>query len=671
MDQKIKGQEKEYLSYCTKRIASLKDSSNKALKQNKQKIEDLKAFFAENYADMRSDNDEFANLNITIESFELQNDQIKKEVKKLKKMQKKPYFGRFDFQASDEKSPKSYYVGLGLVQNEDKNLIYDWRADVCSLYYEDKMGKCSYQCPDGEISGNLTLKRQFKIEDGNLCYYVDNSMLINDDILMEQLSKNTTSKMHDIVSTIQAEQNTLIRDSDFQNTIVQGVAGSGKTSIAMHRVSYLLYKYRESLKSEDILILSPSENFSEYINDVLPSLGDDQPFTTTFNSMAKRLLAKPFQTREELLEKVITTQNQQTFEEIAIKSSFEFLEDLKKFVGTQMPQLFIPKTLTFGKFTLTEEEISDIFFTKLANIAVFKRIQILAEKIAENFSVPKNQQHDLISRAKKILYSKFISCDPVEIYNLFLASVGLEKIKSFGAYDIAPVLIIKEALLGLTHNFDAKYVIVDEMQDYTPCHFYLFEKLWNCAKLYLGDIYQSIDRTLPENYINNLAKLTKSKIKILSKSYRSTLQISLFSQKILGKHISNNVNRSGEEVEFIRTKNVAEEIEKYLKTQSTDQTIAIICKNKEQIKLLQKESSIIKKFHELNSGSSKSAKRIITTPAQAKGVEFDSVIVPFANNETYKNDLDRNLLYVSSTRALHKLCFISDKTPSKMLIKHK
>ncbi len=669
MNKKTLEQEKEYLGNVLSSIVKLKDRNSKKIKKNKESIAFFKNFFVENFYDIKKEGDELADVNLQIENLENQNLFMTKENARLTKQKANPYFGRFDFRTNSETEPQKFYIGLGLVQDENSvNLIYDWRADICSLYYDDKIGKTSYTCPDGEIKGEVTLKRQFKIENGELSYYLDSNMVIDDDILMEQLSKNATSKMHDIVSTIQKEQNVLIRAEDFENTIVQGVAGSGKTSVAMHRVSYLLYKYRKQLKSEDILILSPSELFSDYLSEVLPALGEEKSFTTTFSSMAKRLLGQDYQTREQLLEKVIGEQSQKDFENIAIKSSFEFLNDLKKFLSHDICNLFIPKTMVFGDVVITKEEIYDIYFEKLKNLQIHKRIEVLAEYISDKFKVSSHKRPDLIKRAKKILYNKFLTTDLLKIYNLFLGSVELEEVEEIGAYDIAPILLIKENLVGLKNNYDAKYVIVDEMQDYTPCHFFLFDKIWKCSKLYLGDINQSIDRTLPASYLSNLAKLTKSKIKFLTKSYRSTMQISLFSQKILGKHIANNVNRNGEEVECIRTKNCATEIEKILQKIDKKQSVAIICKTKEEIKSLQKESAVIKKF-KLLENNKVGDKKIITTPANAKGVEFDCVIVPFTTKENYHNELDRNLLYVSSTRALHRLFFLSDSTPSKFLMK--
>ena len=683
MENKTLELEKAYLDDTLKEIDRLKARNSKKIKQNEESIASFKKYFADNYYDIRHGNgkeivgeDEFANINLSIENCEVQNATLKKDISRLTKQRKNPYFGRFDFKANDEDEKSQFYIGLGLIQNENKqNLVYDWRADVCSLYYDDKIGNTSYTCPDGEIKGEVSLKRQFKIEDSDLKYYFDSSMVIDDDILMEQLSQNSTSKMHDIVSTIQKEQNVLIRDEDFKNTIVQGVAGSGKTSIAMHRVSYLLYKYRNSLKSEDILILSPSELFADYINDVLPALGEEKSFTTTFSEMAKRLLEQPFESREAMLDRVISKQNQKDFENIAIKSSFEFLTDLRNFLKDDICNLFVPTSMVFGEVVIGSDEMKEIFFNKLKSISIHKRIDVIAESIVEKFKVPADAKDDLRKRAKKLLYDKFVTTDLVKIYNLFLRNNGLDEIETIGAYDIAPILLIKENLFSLKNTYEAKYVIVDEMQDYTPCHFYLFEKIWDCAKLYLGDIYQSIDRTLTPTYLDNLASLTKSTIKHLTKSYRSTMQISVFSQKILGKHIADNVNRNGDDVGFVKTKSCASKLEEIIEERKAspkgkDQTIAIICKTKDQIKELQKQSAVIKKFKLLDNDTSvTNSKYVITTQAQAKGVEFDCVIIPFANSKTYQNELDKNLLFVACTRALHNLYFVSDGEPSKFLLK--
>ncbi len=662
--------EREYLEKVEQQIVNTQKACKTTINLNKDKIRAQKKYFAENFYDISSSTDELAGINIEIESLEQNNKTLEKLVKRLEKQKSVPYFGRIDFKLDNSKTVDHYYIGIGHLKSDDVNLVYDWRADVASLYYDDVIGQTSYTCPDGEIHGDLSLKRQYKIDDGYLEYYIDSGLVINDEILMEELSKNSTSKMHDIVSTIQKEQNVLIRSNDIHNVIVQGVAGSGKTSVALHRVSYLLYKYKDTMKNDDILVLSPSEHFSNYIEEVLPSLGDEKAYTTTFSHIAKTLLGAKFTTREELLDNLITNGTQRDFENIAIKYSFEFLEDFKNFLTNDICNLFIPKTLVFGNLVIEEEEIRDIYYNKLKGLPIYKRIEAIAEHIVDLFNIPPSKNINFFERAKKILYSKLITTDLVRIYNIFLRSVDLDEIESIGAYDIAQILLIKENIYGLQHNYKSKYIIVDEMQDYTPCHFYLFDKLWDCPKMYLGDINQSIDKNLSDDYLKSLAKETKSRLCYMTKSYRSTMQISKFSQKILGKNVSNNVNRNGDEVEFLKTKDTIATIEALIKKKDPDKAMCIICKNKAEIAYLQKNSKVIKNFVVLNEDTATSMQKyMITTILSAKGVEFDMVVVPFANDENYHTELDRNLLYVSSTRALHNLCFIADKKPSRFLTK--
>ena len=676
MERKILQEEKEYLKQVENEIDNLQAETAQSIKDTKVEIENQKKYFAENFYEIKQDSgNELADINTQIENLENNKDRLEKLSKRLKKQKKSPYFGKFDFQAENEEKPSSYYIGIGHLnnQNNEINYVYDWRADISSLYYDDALGKTEYTCPEGIVKGNLSLKRQFKIENGVLKYYFDSSLVIDDNILMEELSKNSTAKMHDIVSTIQKEQNLLIRSNELHNLIVQGVAGSGKTSVAMHRVSYLLYKYRNTLKNEDILILSPSELFADYIEDVLPSLGEDKPFTTTFAHMAKKFLGENFLTREELLDNLITNGTQEDFEDIAIKYSFEFLDAFKEFLNNDICNLFLPKTLVFGNLVIEESEIRDIYYNKLKGLPIYKRIEAIAEHIVDLFNIPPSKNMAFFNRAKKILYSKMITTDCIRIYNIFLRSQELREIEAVGAYDIAQILLIKENLFGLEHNYDAKYVIVDEMQDYTPCHFYLFEKIWHCPKMYLGDINQSIDKNLSTDFLKLLSKEIKAKVCYLTKSYRSTLQISKFSQKILGKKVANNVNRNGEEVKFITCRNIIKELEALIKEKqekNRNKTLCLICKDKKEIEYLQDNSSIINRFTVLDETKEMSNnKNIITTIINSKGVEFDMVIIPFANDSNYQTELDRNLLYVASTRALHNLCFVANKKPSRFLTK--
>ena len=208
-------------------------------------------------------------------------------LKKLLKIKDNPYFGRIDF-----KSDKDYQVYVGityLTDNDNNNLIYDWRSPIASLFYQNDIGYTAYTAPDGKIKGYLSLKRQYKIENRKLIRVFDNSLNITDDILQQVLSSNSSDKMKNIVNTIQEEQNDVIRNLSDKNLIVEGIAGSGKTSVALHRIAYLLYQIK-NLKSSNVLIFSPNDIFSSYISNVLPELGEDNTLETTFSDFQSSYL---------------------------------------------------------------------------------------------------------------------------------------------------------------------------------------------------------------------------------------------------------------------------------------------------------------------------------------------------------------------------------------------
>lgn len=193
---------------------------------------------------------------------------------KYEQMLSSPYFGRMDFIENNDDDVEKFYIGISNLINEDYDfLVYDWRAPVSSMFYEYEIGKAKYECPEGIINGKINLKRQYKINNGKVEYMFDSDINIEDDVLQEILGKSTDNKMKAIVTTIQREQNQVIRNEEYKNLIVQGPAGSGKTSVALHRIAYLLYKHREKIKPQNIVIFSPNDIFNDYISNVLPQLG--------------------------------------------------------------------------------------------------------------------------------------------------------------------------------------------------------------------------------------------------------------------------------------------------------------------------------------------------------------------------------------------------------------
>ncbi len=645
-----------------------------------QKIELDKEIFlirdqlSENFDDL--DNEELSRHKVDLDEAEKTLYLLEKKKESLKRQLKRPYFARIDFLTIDQPCQK-IYIGTGNIM--DKNiLVYDWRAPICSLYYDFETGPASYICEDGEICGDINLKRQFCIEDKNLKYYIDTKETINDEILQQVLSKNSSSKMQEIVSTIQKEQNALIRSDKNENLLVQGIAGSGKTSIALHRVAYLLYKEKNNLKSGDIFILSPSNLFSEYISQVLPQLGEDVSPSTTFSTIAKVELGQNIQSRSEFLDELCYDKTSLRASQIAYKASFEFLEDLNIFLKDFYSKTFRAKDLVFSTkdsetplFVFKKEEIENLYYNVYKDLDICKRISYTSEYLIERFNLKKKEFKPIKERFSKFLYNFFPSTEPSKILSLFLSTKNINQDeKNLYQYDnVAGLLIIKDYLFGLKTSLPAKYLIIDEMQDFTPAHFYVFNKIWDCPKLVLGDINQCVEKVLSEEYLRRLADFLSAKIITLNKTYRSTKQISTFCQNIISLKGAENMSREGENPQVIKsfdqTKDIYELISQNI---NKYKHIAIICKTTKELNYFYERLVKILPIKAITEkDSSFDHKILITTAGTAKGIEFDFVIIPNVDRKNYNDALDRNILYVSGTRALHKLAILYSQEKSLLI----
>jgi DNA helicase-2/ATP-dependent DNA helicase PcrA len=263
-----------------------------------------------------------------------------RKIQYLEKMRDNPYFGRIDFKEDGESEPEQIYIGISTLQNENslEIFVYDWRAPISSMFYDYEPGKVQYSSPSGTIKGELHLKRQYRIKNGRMEYMFDSDIKIDDDILQEILGQSKDEKMKSIVTTIQREQNRAIRDEEHRLLIVEGPAGSGKTSVALHRIAFLLYRYRNSLNSSNVVIFSPNDMFNDYISEVLPELGEENVRQTTFMEYAKSSLKtnqKVFGLNQQM-EFILSHKNslfyRDIIETIRFKSSLEFLYILKKYI---------------------------------------------------------------------------------------------------------------------------------------------------------------------------------------------------------------------------------------------------------------------------------------------------------------------------------------------------
>ena len=609
---------------------------------------------------------------------------IEKENKRLHNQKATPYFARIDFLPQNKKTSQKVYIGLGNIIDNNKVYVADWRAPICSMYYDFNLGPASFTIDKKQYRGEITLKRQYKIENGQLLSYFDTDLTINDEILQDILSHNVTTKMKQIVSSIQKEQNAIVRCDINDNILVQGIAGSGKTSIALHRAAFLLYKYRNQIKSSDILIISPNNIFSSYISDVLPQLGEDNLVETTFAQIARSELERPIQTREDMLDEIATNPKQEDLNEISYKSSYEYLDSLLRFLKGPFLETFSPVDLSYvvkeddegNKETIDfpASQTKELFFKTFKGLDLYERINKIAWQYAMVFTEErhynKQQNAGLKERFKKILYSFLPIRDVEKIHQIFMARENLKSYKSttIKYMDKGTYLAIKYFLYGFEHDFSAKYLIIDEMQDFTPVGIYIFKKLWSCPCIVVGDVNQSIEKNVSDDYLQITADFLGCKLIELNKTYRSTKQTAQFSNKMIGIENIEYVNRTGEEPCIYQTATQEKTIANIISSKCADyEHIAIICKCNSEAKALYSklkayvDCKIIKEPQDYNN------RILITTCATAKGIEFDAVIVPNATFTNYSNTIDKNILYVSSTRALHKLFFITDNRPSVFL----
>lgn len=650
--------------------------------EQQQNYENIQKDFSASFYDI--DLGEKNEYKLQLADLQSQIDYSKQKKERLTKQKLRPYFARVDFIPQQSADGQKIYIGFSHIAEDKQSLVFDWRAPISSMYYDYDVGKAEYEAPDGVVKGEITLKRQFGISGGKLNYYIDTDQNINDEILQQVLSKNSSTKMKEIVASIQREQNAIIREEKYKTILVQGVAGSGKTSIALHRAGWLLYKRRGELSSNDILILSPSNLFSSYVSEVLPELGEENVIETTFSHIAKTELKKPLITREKLVDEINKSKDQDKLNEIAYKSSFEFLNDLLEFLNNVYAGLFDPTDLKFkpkgaaddayNAFVFTKEELKSLYYEAFGKLPVNKRIEYMVDYLAERFGLSPSQTEAIKPRFKNILYKFFPIADVYKICNVFYARKGLKQpsFKEIPYEDIAPLLVIKEYTQGLKNQYAAKYVIIDEMQDFTPVHFYFFNSIWQCPKIILGDINQCIEKTLSKKYLLQLARFLKAKTIVLNKTYRSTRQISQFSENMIGLKNVINFSRDGEEPKIIKTTSTEHTLLKLLKENEGKYAhTAIVCKNSEEVALISKMLHGKVKFEVIiGTDLTFDYPLVLTTASTAKGIEFDHVIVPYATAENYHSSLDRNLLYVATTRALHQLEFIYEGRKSKFLKRH-
>lgn len=690
MNKEVLNKEKEYLKEVEGVIEENIKSLSIFLETEKSQIQEEKYAMRENYATATDVDDTF--LDIYMRSNEY--DEKVKEKTQLERMKRNPYFARVDVKEDGNSLSYFNYIGYRSLTDKDGGFyIIDWRAPFASLFYDYDKGKYSYSTINGVVNGEILNKRQFKIENEELKYYFDADIKVDDDILQETLSGTTNEKMKNIVATIQREQNQIIRCSEKFNTLVLGVAGSGKTSIALHRIAYLLYKLKGKLKSSEVLILSPNEMFSGYISEVLPELNEDNALNTTFEKIIKNELGEniEFETKKEQVERKIFGK----YPCDESKNEYQFLIDLYKYLIKFCTKGFKPTNIKLGAYNIPDTKIAGMYFKSFSKVLPYKRIEWIIENLIDTyFANFEKLEFKLQEFLKAKLYRMFVNNNPINIYKLFLKSQN----KNFSLIngkikheDIIPILMINYFLYGSIDYTSFKHVVIDESQDYNAIQLFLLNSFFNCPKTIVGDVGQSLNVDSTNNIVNNIEQifsvsnaehklvnvdnfeLKEMKKLNLTKSYRSSYQITNLANSILNRTDCEPIKRVGIEPELVKIQTKAQLAKKVkLLLESYKQqgfnNVGIITKtsknSKELYNLLKDDVSELKLITE-NDNYLNGV--VVLDAFSSKGLEFDAVIIFNANSTEYSNELERQLLYVAVTRALHQISLLYTNEPSQFI----
>lgn len=606
--------------------------------------------------------------------------------KRIQKLVQSPYFGRFDFSetASNKKLP--FYIGIYAFYDEtDKvNLIHDWRAPVSTLFYDFENGPASYESPEGRVEGDILLKRQYRIRNGKMEYMLESSLNIHDDVLQKELSKSSDSRMNHIVATIQRNQNAIIRDETSRELIIQGVAGSGKTSVALHRIAFLLYRFREEISAKDILILSPNKVFADYISNVLPELGEENIPEMGMEDLADKLLngKYKFQSFFQQVNAILEKNDEALQERITFKSTFQFISRINEYLAYVENNYFNAETLLAGRYPLPATYIEERF-KAWHRLPVFQRFNKIVEDLERDllfynsYEISGKQRNDLRKSVKSMFRISTLRGLYKDFYD-WMDKPEMLKMANRNKYefaDVFPLIYMKHKLEGISSFSKVKHLLIDEMQDYTPVQYSVLARLFPCRKTILGDSSQSVNIFSSSSSAEIAKVFPGAGIVKLNKSYRSTFEIATFAQYIIPDNELDPIERHGKTVKTIGFKNQAAELE-FIKFQihgfkeSGHYSLGIVCKTQKQAERWHHQ--LIETYPEavlLTADSAAfSAGLIVCSVHMAKGLEFDEVIVPGTSADNYHKDNDRNLLYIACTRAMHKLTVTFVKEISGFLL---
>lgn len=646
---------------------------DQSLEEGQKEIENMNDYYWESYTEM----DQYGYENYDNQQallHQINTNQEKLSLKhRFRKMLDSPFFGRVDFLFDGEEQAETFYIGIGNFAEKAgmPPLIYDWRAPVCSLFYDYDQGPASYQAPAGTMEGEITSKWQYKIKEGKLVYAFESDTKIDDEILKEELGEHADTSLKNIVRTIQKEQNAIIRNTKDRIMVIQGVAGSGKTSVALHRIAYLLYHDREHLKSSNMLILSPNSVFSDYISHILPELGEENIQEMSFDLFAYwelKDVVYDCEDRYHQMERMMEHWDEQERERFQRKQSEDFLGQTEGFLAVLEDRLMDFRSVEFRGMKLSEQEMIQLFYFKFQDIPLLARMDAVMEYFADAYETLSNR--DLSEEERLLLQEKFdksyLTRDIYVIYQWLMEECGYPGLpdvpyekRRLRYEDVFPMLYLKYRLVGNRAHQNIKHLVIDEMQDYSYLQYTILKELFSCPMTILGDRKQTMDGKeqdvctfLPRILGKNIRKI------VMNKSYRNTVEIAEYAKKIQGGGPSELLQRHGQPV----TEQVFAEKDALLKAVAARwqeanekfETAALITMTEREAQEAYrglKEMGLEVSY--IDRDSDKFQKGLnVTTFYMAKGLEFDQVFGVFPKEE---RPLSRQARYICATRALHQL----------------
>ncbi len=633
------------------------------------------------------------------------NDLTKDLLQKNKRALPKPYFGRIDYRQEDKDF--SLYLGKnGVSKSATETVVVDWRAPAATIYYDNELGPGDYIAPKGVIEIELDLKRTYEVENSKLIDFYDSQVVTNDELLTKYLAKNKEEVLGEIIATIQKEQNEIIRQTPFKNVIVQGVAGSGKTTVAMHRISFILYNYKEKFRPSEFFIVGSNTMLLNYITAVLPELDVNGAQQMTMEKLMIWLLEEDYSEKKiKVIQQESASDREQDKQTdydvrfITYKGSIAYLKDLEAYLDKWEIERIPCEPIIFDNETIYTTEAIEGFIHENKDWSMQQKINMLNTRLDSKLTniLSSLEYEGKERKEKKAPYKNHFGKDKwkgsiVDIYYDYLEQRatgkeddrfcdGFDRLahniakKQFDVYDVAALNLIRWRLKLTEKISGIKHVVVDEAQDYGALVFAVLKKILpECTFTIMGDVSQNINydagmndwETLREHVFSG----SRDYFAVLAKSYRNTIEISEYASAILKKcsfktYDIEPIIRHGRAVHEIKKDNeeekltaAAEEIKDW-QNRGYD-TIAVICRNTKEALCIRDKLAEYVEIRTENPEEAVFGKGIMVLPIQlTKGLEFDTVLLWDVTEKRYPiNDANAKLLYVAATRALHELTTI-------------